>query len=982
MNVAAVQETYTYTSSSKLASVDGARTDVSDIELYHYDTDNNLSEIVNALAHSVKFQNYNLSGKAQTIIDANNVSTQLTYDRKNRITSTNMDGRVTQFQYNNYGLLTLVALPYGDTITFSYDDARRLIKILNGNNDAVEYNYNSKGNITKTQVILSNGSVVREANSTYDELGRLLSLNTGAFIFQYSYDKNSNQSEERVGGKEEKSEYDEFNRLTTITDALLGITQLEYNDQDVLVSVLDARNNATQYSPDFQGNIVELNSHDTGVSQMQYDAASNLISKVDARGVLIQYSYDALNRLILIDSPVDDYDFTYEYDNAESSRFGIGKLTTISNSFSTIDYFYNQYGEVTKTLHIIEGKVYQILYGYLNGLLTKVTYPNGREILYSYNAQAQIVNVHSLYEGKTIELANDIAYLPQGPIKSMSYGNGKLLTKNYDTSFSMTNQAVTGVFDYGITYDNAANIQSIIDNLAPHESKTYNYDNKNRLTSVTVNNIEAQSFSYDSTDNRLSKTDSTGVKTYTYLGNTLSIVDGLLYQFDNNGNLIQKDNETFTYSPLNRYVTLTKSTDSISYKYNALGQRVLKSSTDSNYHFLYDLAGQLIYEIDTISNKETEYSYLNGKRLSLHSKSLSSDDLIKDDDDVSTTITGKWKLVAKGRKPYYGAGYIKSVKGSGENTVEWPLTNTLPGQYQIYTRWIRKRKNASNAPYTINHALGQDTVLVNQKRKGSKWRLLGTFDLNPQSNISLSNDANGFVIADAIKVVPLDGATISTSYNYYIHTNQVDAPLAITNSYGDIVWKSNYTPFGIAELNEDVDGNGELVEYNLRFPGQYYDKESGLHYNYFRDYDPELGRYIQSDPIGLAGGINTYGYVGGNPISYFDPYGLAKICYRPLDSVVLRNFVIGVKGSPADRKNMIIGHQQIFYEDAQGGDIGFGPDGLIINENRESEYSQCTDGYDDKKMREAVKMTPVSDYKFFKNNCQDWVRDVLDNYGK
>jgi len=54
------------------------------------------------------------------------------------------------------------------------------------------------------------------------------------------------------------------------------------------------------------------------------------------------------------------------------------------------------------------------------------------------------------------------------------------------------------VFDYGITYDNAANIQSIIDNLAPHESKTYNYDNKNRLTSVTVNNIEAQSFSYDS----------------------------------------------------------------------------------------------------------------------------------------------------------------------------------------------------------------------------------------------------------------------------------------------------------------------------------------------------------------------------------------------------------------------------------------------------------------------------------------------------
>jgi RHS repeat-associated protein len=89
-----------------------------------------------------------------------------------------------------------------------------------------------------------------------------------------------------------------------------------------------------------------------------------------------------------------------------------------------------------------------------------------------------------------------------------------------------------------------------------------------------------------------------------------------------------------------------------------------------------------------------------------------------------------------------------------------------------------------------------------------------------------------------------------------------------------VVWRwDNLDPFGANLPNENPSGLGNFT-CNLRLPGQYFDRETKLHYNYFRDYDPGIGRYVESDPIGLSGGINTYGYVGGNPISRSDPSGL------------------------------------------------------------------------------------------------------------
>jgi len=103
---------------------------------------------------------------------------------------------------------------------------------------------------------------------------------------------------------------------------------------------------------------------------------------------------------------------------------------------------------------------------------------------------------------------------------------------------------------------------------------------------------------------------------------------------------------------------------------------------------------------------------------------------------------------------------------------------------------------------------------------------------------------------------------------YYYHTDQLGTPKALTDQDQRRVWRADYTPFGDTTIAVNE------VENPLRFPGQYFDQETGLHYNYFRDYDPSIGRYIESDPIGLRGGLNTYAYALNNPLRFIDPFGL------------------------------------------------------------------------------------------------------------
>jgi len=113
--------------------------------------------------------------------------------------------------------------------------------------------------------------------------------------------------------------------------------------------------------------------------------------------------------------------------------------------------------------------------------------------------------------------------------------------------------------------------------------------------------------------------------------------------------------------------------------------------------------------------------------------------------------------------------------------------------------------------------------------------------------------------------------------SYYLHGDHLDTPRLLTDSASQVVWRARYESFGKAVVDSDPDGNSVAIALNFRFPGQYFDAESGLHYNLHRSYDPAIGRFVEEDPLGLSGDENLYAYAGSEPTKFIDPFGLQRM---------------------------------------------------------------------------------------------------------
>jgi RHS repeat-associated protein len=215
---------------------------------------------------------------------------------------------------------------------------------------------------------------------------------------------------------------------------------------------------------------------------------------------------------------------------------------------------------------------------------------------------------------------------------------------------------------------------------------------------------------------------------------------------------------------------------------------------------------------------------------------------------------------------------IRQYRYTAGNQLSSILVNNITTQYtyDMNNRRVSKISGTNNTAYIYAEDIGDGSTAL------SATSLLGEYTATATKE---------YVYLGDTPIAVVQAGNILT-----IQTDHLDTPRQLTDNTKKVVWNWAYSAFG-----ENQPTNINNTVFNLRYPGQYYDAESKLHYNINRYYDPATGRYTQSDPIGLSGGINTYIYVGGNNIKNSDPTGTMSIIltYHIIVDTVPRIFATG-----------------------------------------------------------------------------------------
>nr|WP_320050524.1 RHS repeat-associated core domain-containing protein [uncultured Desulfuromonas sp.] len=811
---------------------------------------------------------YNDQNKPLTITDPLGVQTRFSYDvtgtllvEKTEAYGTNL-ARTTRYETNRYGEITEIDVA-GATTSFAYNAYGQLIRITNAEGDAVRREYDSAGNLSA--MIDGEG---QRTELTSDVFGRPLTIT----------DALNNVS---------RIHYDAVGRPDKITDALGRETLLTMDFKKRLVRQTNALGQVTAYRYDGNGNLVEVRTNATSdtpaVTVLDYDSYNRLTKQTDPMGNTTSYAY------------------------ASAGCGSCGGST--ANPQKIIDAF----GHITRNSFDKNGAIAMVedplgnatdLTRDAGGRISSQTNANGNTTLYDYDLLGRLIHQTDANQGQTT-----FAYDARDNLLSLTDANGNTTAFRYD----LAGRKLEETRPMGQTTTYSYNRNGLVATLsdAKNQTTTYSYDAANRLVTVHYHDGAQDSFSYDPVGNLIG-----------YTG-TDAISGVLAYDALN-----RKTGEIINFGTFSK---------EYSYSYDAYGNKDSYTSSEGMIHtYSHDLAGRLtalsvenqtlsfgydktrLTQISYPNGVTTTYSYNNADWLTNLTASGASGTLLSReyDFDAVGNITGA--LGSKGITSY-------TYDPTDQLTVaDHPSATALSDELYSYDA-VGNRLSSTDISGLIsynanNELIGHTTVQYQYDANGNTTEKTAngqttTYDYNSRNRLSRVHLPDGRLVSYRYdpfgRRISKTVAGVTTCYTYsdeglaaeydangtwqksygwrpdslwgtdpvyqrtstgiyYYHNDHLGTPQRLSDESGDIAWSVGYTAFG----NATVDPILSSIDNNLRFPGQYFDQETGLHYNYQRFYDPGTGRYTQVDPIGFfAGDVNQYRYGFNTPNYWIDPTG-------------------------------------------------------------------------------------------------------------
>lgn len=855
--------TYTYDSHGQVATIDGPRTDVADVTTtsYYADDDPDLTLrgrrhiVTDALGHAAATLRYDLFGNPLAMLDVNQAETDYTCDGADRRTVTVARGRVpendaiTITHYDAAGRADWIRRPTcvdagvevcPASASFVYDNANRLTMITNAAQEKIVYTLDSEGNRIREEFRDVADAVQRYTNFAFDQYNRLQYVyytNTvppapGSVYSSYQYDDNGNRvSDTDPAGHTISYAFDEIGRLATTSSAIGGqvaVTTYAYDVQDNVVSVKDPNALTTTYENHDMGWRLVATSPDSGITTNTFDVAGNVKTSRDAKGNTTTRVYDALSRIVAVTYSDPTLNLTYSYDSP-SAAYGVGRRTEVSDAVGTSTFTYTSRGMLAEETRVIDGAAYVTAYAYDkddNRIRVSPPSPNRLayqgETDYTFDFSDRATTVRTAVDGALKNVVTGLQYKPFGPPASMTFGNGLADLRSYDSRYQIQRWTVDGTLDYAHVFDNDGNLTHRIDNRNGGLSRTFGYDEAHRLVAASgpwgsgANCADGKTYGYDLNGNRLCKGEGAEVD-YAYQAgsNRLLATNGgevRVLSYDADGNITGDGQHTYEFGASGRLMSVDSGRTAV-YAYDAEGRRASKMSNGVRTLYFYDPSGWLLTEMAGCSGKD--YLYLGAAPVARLDWSIAEVD----------------------------AGDVLRLGQVGGNVhLDWSV---YPAGSHLYA--IRRKRVVD----------GGDKSFSGSVVAGSVADPVRVFD-DP-------------VLGDGETYAYSVVAQVGSATPVFYHTDQLGTPIVVTNALGAVVWQAEYRPFGdVFSLPQPAGENG------LRFPGQIADAETSFYQNWFRDYSPQSGRYLEPDPLGLLAGRNVFVYVSNNPTGQTDRTGLAE----------------------------------------------------------------------------------------------------------